>query len=83
MFFRFIRHRSRRLRWSYALGTVRVALERAGTLVERPNDPVADSQVVLDEVDLAATRGAHLPEVDLLRIGDFDEALTNFQLDEG
>jgi hypothetical protein len=65
------------------LSAVRMALEGAGPLVKRPHDAVADGEVVLDEIELATTLGPYLPEVDLVGIGDLDEALTDFEFEKG
>ena len=49
-------------------------------LAERPDDPVADRQVVVDEV---ALRVAGVGEQHLVGVRDLDGALSDLQLDEG
>src|SRR5207245_8066289 len=62
-----------------ALGTVRVALQLRGPLVERADDSLADREVVLDEAELRLSpRG----EEHLVRVGHLDEALAHLELDE-
>ena len=63
-----------------ALGAARVPLQLRRPLVERAHDPVADREVVLDEVEL---RLLPLAEVDLVGIRHLDGALPDLELDEG
>src|SRR5581483_7347813 len=61
-----------------ALGAVRMPLQLCRPLVQRTDDPVADGDVVLDEVEL---RLAARAEEDLLRVRHAHGALADLQLD--
>jgi hypothetical protein len=62
-----------------SFGSVRVALELRGALVERSHDPVGDTEVVADVVELRLS--PHRVE-DLVRVRDPYEALPDRELDE-
>ena len=60
------------------------AVQHARTLEERVHDPVADGEVVLDEVELgrAARRRVGGREVDAVGVGDLDDAVVDLDLGE-
>src|SRR5206468_1192579 len=62
-----------------AAGARRLPFQLAGALVERVDDPVADRDEVLDEVELGLPAGR---EVDLVRVRDLDRAVADLELDE-
>jgi hypothetical protein len=53
-------------------------VQHAGTLAQRVDDPVADREVVLDEVELGLAPGR---EVDPVGVGDPDDAVVDLDLD--
>ena len=60
------------------------AVQHARTLEERVDDPVADGEVVVDEVELgrAARRRVGGREVDAVGVGDLDDAVVDLDLGE-
>ncbi len=63
-----------------ALDPVGEAAELGGALAQRPHDPVAHRQVVVDEIALGVARGR---KQHLVGVRDLDEALPDLELDEG
>lgn len=58
-----------------------VALEHGRSLAQRPHDPVADGEVVLDQVDLAPGALRQCWEVHALGVGHLDRALAGGGVD--
>ncbi len=59
---------------------VREAPQLRRTLAQRPDDPVADREVVVDEV---ALRVPGVGKQHLVRVGDLDRTVADLELDEG
>ena len=66
-----------------ALGAARVSLQRAGALVERPDDALSHLHVVVDKVDLATAPIRQITEVDLVGVGHAHHVLACPHLGDG